>query len=101
MNQASRGLTGSKKRSTPAAIIAPESGHDMLDAGMRRITVSLPDEIIYALERAARRRHTSVSAVVRAMIAAQLGLTVERERTLPFANLGRSGERHVARDMEA
>jgi Arc/MetJ-type ribon-helix-helix transcriptional regulator len=67
---------------------------------MRRTTVTLPNEVVEALERAARRGHTSVSDVVRRMLAAQLGM-MAGERPLPFANLGRSGERHVARDMEA
>jgi Arc/MetJ-type ribon-helix-helix transcriptional regulator len=68
---------------------------------MRRTTVTLPNEIVEALERAARRGHTSVSDVVRRMLAAQLGMIAGGERPLPFANLGRSGQRHVARDMEA
>lgn len=68
---------------------------------MRRTTVTLPDDLVEALERAARRGHTSVSEVVRTMLAAQLGMTAGGERPLAFANLGRSGQRHVARDMEA
>ena len=68
---------------------------------MKRTTVTLPDELVDALERAARRGHTSVSEVVRRMLAAQLGLIPGGERQLPFANLGRSGQHHVARDMEA
>jgi hypothetical protein len=68
---------------------------------MRRTTVTLPDELIEALERAARRRQTSVSDVVRTMLAAQLGMIAGGQRPLPFANLGRSGQRHVGRNMEA
>ncbi len=68
---------------------------------MRRTTVTLPDDIAEALERAARRGHTSVSDVVRRMLAAQLGMIAGGERPLPFANVGRSGQRHVARNMEA
>ncbi len=68
---------------------------------MRRTTVTLPDDLIEALERAARRGRTSVSEIVRTMLAAQLGMIAGGERPLPFANLGRSGQRHVARDMEA
>ncbi len=68
---------------------------------MKRTTVTLPDELVEALERAARREHRSVSEVVRRMLAAQLGMIAGGERPLPFANLGRSGQRHVARSMEA
>jgi Arc/MetJ-type ribon-helix-helix transcriptional regulator len=68
---------------------------------MKRTTIALPDELVDALERAARRSHTSVSEVVRRKLAAQLGMIAGGERPLPFANLGRSGQRHVARDMEA
>jgi Arc/MetJ-type ribon-helix-helix transcriptional regulator len=68
---------------------------------MKRTTVTLPDDLVDALERAARRGHTSVSEVVRRMLAAQLGVVGGTERELPFANLGQSGQRHVARDMEA
>lgn len=68
---------------------------------MKRTTVTLPVEMVEALGRAARRGHTSVSEVVRRMLAAQLGLIAAGERPLPFANLGRSGQRHVARDAEA
>lgn len=67
---------------------------------MKRTTVTLTVEIVEALERAARRSHTSVSDVVRGMLAAQLGMLARQERPLPFASLGRSGQRHVARDME-
>jgi len=68
---------------------------------MKRTTVTLPDDLFDALDRAARRGHTSVSEVVRSMLAAQLGMIAGGERSLAFANLGRSGQRHVARDMEA
>ena len=63
--------------------------------------MTLPDDLIEALERAARRGHTSVSEIVRTMLAAQLGMIAGGERPLPFANLGRSGQRDVARNMEA
>jgi hypothetical protein len=68
---------------------------------MKRTTVSLPDDLVDALERAATRSRTSVSEVVRRMLAAQLGMIAGGDRPLPFANLGRSGQRHVARDAEA
>ena len=68
---------------------------------MKRTTATPPVEMVEALVRAARRGHTSVSEVVRRMLAAQLGLIAAGDRPLPFANLGHSGERYVARDAEA
>ena len=68
---------------------------------MKRITVTLPEEVVDAIERAARREQTSVSDVVEKMLAAQLGMIAGEERVLPFADLGRSGKRRVGRDMEA
>jgi len=67
---------------------------------MKRTTIALSDDVFEALQRAARRGHTSVSEVVRTMLAAQLGMAAGGERALPFANLGRSGQTNVARDME-
>jgi Arc/MetJ-type ribon-helix-helix transcriptional regulator len=68
---------------------------------MRRTTVTLPFEMVEALGRAARRGRTSVSEVLRRMLAVQLGTIAAGDRPLPFANLGRSGQRHVTRDAEA
>jgi hypothetical protein len=64
-----------------------------------RTTISLPNDLATLLTREARRRETSVSAVVRRAVAAFLGASGER-RELPFAALGRSGRRHTARDAE-
>ena len=66
---------------------------------MTRTTVSLPDDLATLLSREARRRETSVSAVVRQAVESFLGASGER-RDLPFAALGRSGRRHTARDTE-
>lgn len=66
---------------------------------MIRTTISLPNDLATLLTREARRRETSVSAVVRRAVAAFLGASGER-RELPFAALGRSGRRHTARDAE-
>jgi hypothetical protein len=64
-----------------------------------RTTISLPNDLATLLTREARRRETSVSAVVRRAVAAFLGASGGR-RELPFASLGRSGRRHTARDAE-
>jgi predicted transcriptional regulator len=68
---------------------------------MRRITISLPDELADALEREARRRSSSASAIAREALSDYLGLGPAGERReLPFADLGRSGHNMTARDME-
>jgi predicted transcriptional regulator len=67
---------------------------------MRRTTISLPDDLAAALAREAHRRRLSVSYIVREALVAQLGLESGKPRQLPFAALGRSGERNTARDFE-
>jgi predicted transcriptional regulator len=67
---------------------------------MKRTTISLPDDMARALGREARRRGTSVSAVAREALAERLGLRDAETRTVPFAALGRSGERETARRAE-
>lgn len=67
---------------------------------MKRTTLSLPDDLAQALEREAKRRSTSASAVARDALAEHLHLLPGNARTLPFAALGRSGHRTTARDME-
>ena len=52
------------------------------------------------LMREARRRETSVSALVRDAIGSFLGLTDTKPRRLAFAAIGRSGRRHTSRDAE-
>ncbi|MBD3162277.1 MAG: ribbon-helix-helix protein, CopG family [Candidatus Latescibacteria bacterium] len=70
----------------------------MVIGGMKRITVTLSDDLAAALGREARRRGESVSAVARLAIRTCLG---ESDRRLPFVALGRSGHRHTARDAES
>jgi hypothetical protein len=53
-----------------------------------------------ALEREARRQHSSASAVARAALARHLNVDQSVPRELGFADLGRSGHRNTARDME-
>lgn len=67
---------------------------------MKRTTISLPDELAQALEREARRSHTSASEVARTALTKHLGLVQGEARVLPFAGLGHSGHRTTARDME-
>jgi Arc/MetJ-type ribon-helix-helix transcriptional regulator len=57
---------------------------------MKLTTIRLPDELAWAAERAARRRQTSVSEVVREALASFLGMAGE-PGARQFENLGRSG----------
>jgi Arc/MetJ-type ribon-helix-helix transcriptional regulator len=66
---------------------------------MKRTTVSLPDDLAAAVEREARRRRVSVSAVARRALAEHLGMDGERRR-ISFAAIGHSGQRATARDAE-
>ncbi|MFI4990553.1 MAG: CopG family transcriptional regulator [Solirubrobacterales bacterium] len=67
---------------------------------MKRTTISFPDELAQALDREARRSHTSASEVARTALTRHLGLAPGEARELLFAELGRSGRRTTARDME-
>jgi predicted transcriptional regulator len=67
---------------------------------MRRTTISLPDDLAQALEREAQRRHASASEVARTALAQHLGLTQDEPRELAFADVGRSGHRATAKEME-
>jgi Arc/MetJ-type ribon-helix-helix transcriptional regulator len=67
---------------------------------MKRTTISLPEDLAQALNREAQRRHASTSEVTRTALAQHLGLVQGQPRELPFADLGGSGHRTTARDME-
>jgi len=68
---------------------------------MRRITVTLPDDLTDALDRESRRRSQSASAVTRDALSEYLGIgRPDDRRELPFAALGRSGHAGTAREME-
>lgn len=67
---------------------------------MKRTTIVLPEELAILVTREARRKATSISEVVRQALTAHFGLSHGKQRRIPFAAVGRSGERHNARDME-
>ena len=67
---------------------------------MKRTTISLPDDLAAALAREAPRRNRPASQIARDALNAHLGLVTGESRTLPFADLGRSGHRATAREME-
>jgi hypothetical protein len=68
---------------------------------MRRVTIILPDDMAQALDREARRQRATASAVVREALAVRLRLRGDQVPPLPFAALGRSGERDTARRVDA
>ena len=68
---------------------------------MHRITVSLPDDLAQMVAHEADRTGSSVSALVRKALEKILGVAEDTPRELPFASLGRSGQRDTARNAEA
>jgi hypothetical protein len=67
---------------------------------MNRTTLSLPDDVAFALKREARRRHTSVSVVARGALAERFGVGGAGPREVPFAAIGRSGDGRGARKAD-
>jgi len=67
---------------------------------MKRLTISLPDELASLVARESQRLNTSVSEVVRRALAADLGVASDSAKRLPFAGIGHSGQAHTARDAE-
>jgi predicted transcriptional regulator len=67
---------------------------------MKRTTISLPDDVAFALEREAKRRGESISAVTREALAERFGLRGTARRELPFAKLGRSGRRDIGERVD-
>lgn len=69
---------------------------------MKRTTITLPEEALSRLEREARRRHTSVSAVVRECIATKFPDLEESEgpRHVAFAGIFSDGGYPTAADMD-
>mgnify|MGYP003289000178 CR=1 FL=1 len=63
---------------------------------MKRTTISLPDDMAKALDRQARRRGTSVSAIAREALADRLRLRAGEVRELPFVGLGGTDASAVA-----
>jgi hypothetical protein len=69
---------------------------------MKRITISIPDELADALQRQSRREHMSVSEIARKALEARLNPlpVVNGRRQLPFVGLGRSNETDVSERIE-
>lgn len=66
---------------------------------MKRITISVPDEVAAAIDREAKRRRLPVSRVIRDRLAG--GSEAEQgRRSIPFAAIGRSGHKDTARNVD-
>lgn len=63
---------------------------------MHRITITLPDELDWELEREARRRQTSVSAIVREALQEKLNYMPGLPRDIPWIGIGESGHTDTA-----
>jgi hypothetical protein len=67
---------------------------------MKRITISLPNDLAAALAREARRRRVPVSGIAREAIEQRLGRKSTERHRLPFIALGRSGYRTTSEDFD-
>ncbi len=67
---------------------------------MKRITISLPDDVEAAVQREARRRRVPVSQVIRERLETGPGSRATARR-IAFAAVGRSGEHDTARNVDA
>ena len=65
---------------------------------MKRITISLPEELGSAVEREAHRRRVPVSQVIRERLEAKW--ETGSKRKIPFAAVGRSGTHDTARRVD-
>lgn len=59
---------------------------------MKRITISLPEELAAVLEREAHRRRTSLSEIARRALMDHLEFGDGRPREVPFAGIANTGE---------
>lgn len=67
---------------------------------MRRTTIALPDDLAWRLEHEAKRRETSVSGVIREVLAERFGMVPGRPREIPWAGLGGSGSTNTGERFE-
>ncbi len=69
---------------------------------MKRTTITVPERTLARLEREARRRHTSVSAIVRECIGARFPAAEDERgpRHIPFAGIGASTDGLQAADSD-
>jgi metal-responsive CopG/Arc/MetJ family transcriptional regulator len=66
---------------------------------MKRTTVSLPEDLVWRLEREAKRRDASVSEIVRQVLGEHFGLNGEK-RHVPFAGIYAGDGSNAAERLE-
>ncbi len=67
---------------------------------MKRTTIMIPEDLANLLELERRRSNRSTARIVREALASYLRADGMEPKRLPFAALGRSGYRHIAREAE-
>ena len=70
------------------------------DESMKRTTITLPDELAELIAREAQRRRTSVSDVIRTLLAEALGGSDDKPRTIPWAGLFSDPEMPAASHLD-
>lgn len=68
---------------------------------MNRLTISLPQSVALFLRRESRRKHRPVSSLVREAVESHFAAAGVAQPALGFIALGRSGQRHTARQAKA
>lgn len=64
---------------------------------MNRVTITIPEELEWEVARDARRRGTSVSAVIRELLQERYSPPADGKRVIPWAGIGDSGGADIAR----
>ncbi len=70
------------------------------DARMKRITVSLPDDLADTIARESRIRRKSVSEIVRKSLSKDFEADESQPRKVPFVGIGASGRKWDARNLD-
>jgi hypothetical protein len=67
---------------------------------MKRITVSLPDDLAEAVARESRILHKTVSEIVRRSLSKEFEVDETKPRNVPFAGIGSSRRPWDARNLD-
>lgn len=81
-------------------LLLGDAGVPCYDACMKRTTVVLPDDLVNLLELERRRSNRSTAGIIREALASYLLGEEMQAKGVPFAALGRSGQRNTAREAE-
>ncbi|MGK2965045.1 MAG: CopG family transcriptional regulator [Tepidiformaceae bacterium] len=67
---------------------------------MNRVTITIPEELEWEVARDARRRGTSVSAVIRELLKERYAPPPDGKRVIPWAGIGDSGKGPHAAELD-